>query len=218
MHLFLFRHPEAQKNRLAVHGGCGTGLTEKGHSQARAMGAFLRQHLVPGKSILYYHWARQVRETVALIQEVFPVPLKLDDRLRGIHIGVLAGLSEQEARQQWPEAAKRLFDEWNRGNLIITNLNIPGQEPFDCFKERVSGVFDEWMKLEKDYLIFVGTRSVLIMLVNLIKMGKNFNPHHYQVYSFAPGSLTHVEFPPHSPPIFHRFNDTSHLQSCSAQS
>jgi len=162
--------------------------------------------------MIYAHYVPQVAETAVILSQHLYTPVTWDSRLQGLHLGVLHGLNQLEASQFFPKDWYRL-EMWRQGKLPIYKLNIQNAEPLHHFRQRVESVYQEWIsQVHINTIIAVLTRSTLIMLTNLIKLGKNFNYRDYQVYDFAPASITLVELDP-SPRLL-LFNSTAHLQPC----
>jgi broad specificity phosphatase PhoE len=121
---------------------------------------------------------------------------------QGISLGVLAGLSRDEALLNYPEAAQRL-ELWRKGCLKIDKLLIPSAEPVDSFKERVAKVLNEWVACNSHpTIVAVCTRSTLIMMTNLITLADTFSYSQYRVYEFIEGSLTEIDIIGSSAHIF----------------
>jgi broad specificity phosphatase PhoE len=190
----LLRHPEAWKTVEDRHGGEGTNLTSKGFQQCDAITHYiLTNHGPVHNAALVGHRAPQVHATVQHLSMKLGIRPTWDERLHGIGLGVLSGLSRAEAVEQWPNEAKRL-ELWRKGKLSIDDLRIPQAEPFDKFHKRVESVLADWLSMTGvSPLVAVCTRSVLIMLVNLIELADEFNSKRYRVYDFHPGSITEVE-------------------------
>lgn len=190
-HLYLVRHAEARKNVEGRQGGQGTELTATGQAQARQLGAYLaeRESDEGHKVIVYAHAAPQVRQTAGTIAGVLGWRLEEDDRLRGLHLGRLAGLTPQQARQVDPAAVERL-NEWARGDLPIDRLSLPDSEDLTEFRERVAGCLDRIRRsYEPACAVIVGTTSTLIMLRNLLTLQAAFSYSRYRAYSFSNASV-----------------------------
>jgi broad specificity phosphatase PhoE len=190
-HLYLVRHAEARKNVEGRQGGQGSGLTAVGQAQARRLGAYLaeRESYEGHKAVVYAHLAPQVRQTATTIAGVLGWRLEEDERLRGLHLGRLAGLTWEEARDTDPAAVKRLHN-WARGSLRIDRLGLPGSEDLTEFRERVAACLDRVMlSYESACAVIVGTTSTLIMLRNLLILGPAFSYAHYRAYSFPNGAV-----------------------------
>lgn len=190
-HLYLVRHAEARKNVEGRQGGHGSELTREGMAQARRLGAYLAEEESGHghKAVVCYHAVAQVQETATSIANVLGWPMEQDERLRGLHLGRLAGLTPSEARRADAAAVDRL-DRWARGKLRIDQLALPGAEDLGRFRRRVADCLDQVMRsYEHACLILVGTTSTMIMLQNLLVLGAAFSYELYRSYPFANGSV-----------------------------
>lgn len=192
--LILIRHPEAQKNIEDRHGGGGSLLTEAGLRQCERIAQYLHTEFdLSAGCILVGHRVPHVEETVQRLSSLLEVVPTWDERLCGLNLGVLAGLSRSEAAVRWPEAARRL-ELWRAGQLTMDKLNIPGGEAVDLFKERTEHLLKDWLGPTSPRLVVaVCTRSTLIMLVNMIELGADFTYARYRSLTFTSGSITRVE-------------------------
>lgn len=209
--LLLIRHPEARKNLEDRHGGVGSSLTSRGLHQCDILVKYIGSSFQPsGRYVIFGHNVPQVKETVERIANSLQLTTHWDERLRGVDMGKLAGLSRAEAAHQWPEAAERL-ELWRCGKIHIDKLEMPDGEPIDNFRTRIEGLLDSWLQMqEAETVIVVCTRSVLIMLVNLIELGRNFNYAQYNVYEFDAGGITEVDIADLTPKIV-ALNQTAYL-------
>lgn len=190
-HLYLVRHAEARKNVEGRQGGEGTELTAAGEAQAYRLGAYLaeRESDEGHKAVVYAHSAPQVHQTATAIAGVLGWRMEEDERLRGLHLGRLAGLTLEEARGADPAAVKRL-DDWARGSLRIDRLGLPGSEDLTEFRERVAACLDRVrLSYESACVVIVGTTSTLIMLRNLLTLGPAFSYARYRAYSLPNGTV-----------------------------
>lgn len=189
--LILARHGEALKNVRDEHGGVGTALTERGRRQARV----LAEQIVfacggnTDSICLLAHDMPQVAETARIVSsEIGLGEVAMDERLQGLDLGVIAGLSRADAATEYPEAARRLED-WRHGRLLLNELRLPGAEPVDQFRRRVVAGLGEAVNNAQGTVAMVLTRSVLIMATNLLNLGDQFSYELYRSYEFPPATL-----------------------------
>lgn len=104
-------------------------LNEAGREQARALAATLARLPL---AALYSSDLLRARETAEIILAAFPAPLPYhpDARLREVDVGLVAGLTVDEARERFPE-----WREKNAKDPLGTPL--PGGESFRDLAERV---------------------------------------------------------------------------------
>src|ERR1035437_3084575 len=121
--VLLLRHAEALKNIEDRHGGAGTGLTNNGLQDCVRIAAFLREVTQGTTPCLFGHRVPQVQMTVNSLAGALDLSPIWDERLHGIDLGLLAGLSRDEASQRYPDSARRL-DLWREGRLRIDELAL----------------------------------------------------------------------------------------------
>ena len=192
--ILLVRHAEAQKNVEDRHGGPGTPLTPDGVTQCELLARFVRTELgSSGRCLLVGHPVPHVEQTLSLLSNHLGLDSTLDARLKGIDLGPLAGLSRDEATERFPVEAARL-EMWRAGKLSIGDLLLPDAEPVEHFEGRVRSALEGWLSAAgMDAVVAVCTRSTLIMLVNLVKLGVDFCYERYAVYDFLPASVTRID-------------------------
>lgn len=169
MRLSLARHAEAEKNLLGSHGGNGTALTPLGRRQA----ARLAEECSSISCILYTE-RTQCRETAEILSQRLGVPARREHRVRPIGLGVADGLTQAELRVHYPSVASRM-EKWRNGELEICDLAIPGgEDPVEYFEHGLRFLSDLSSGEIEDCLL-VGTRSVLVLLWNIL-IGHNVYP------------------------------------------
>jgi broad specificity phosphatase PhoE len=189
--ILLLRHAEAVKNVEDRHGGGGTDLTSVGLSQCTTLALFVKSKCREPYAVVA-SGTPQIWQTAECIARNLGVVPERDERIRGLDLGVLAGLSRAEAARLWPEEAQML-DRWREGQLKITELRLKGVEPLATFRERVADAFQVWQtRNDIQTVVAVCSRSTLIMLVNLARLGPRFNYDDYAVYDFDIGSAVEL--------------------------
>jgi broad specificity phosphatase PhoE len=193
--LFLVRHAESLKNLRDEHGGKGDKLSDNGMEQCEGISSFLQAEGINEKnSVLFWHSMPQIVETAEIICKRNKYGSFCDERLTGLDLGVLAGLSRQKALQLYPQAAERL-EQWRKGLLTIDRLVIPGAERPSSFYKRVKSFLDQRaLSNSAQNVIIVGTTSAMIMILNIFLLGRDFNFRNYKNYTFHCGSITKLGF------------------------
>lgn len=189
--LILARHGEALKNVRDEHGGSGTALTDRGKRQARVLAEQIALACDGNTEsvCLLAHNVPQVAETAKIVSsEIGLGEVTMDERLRGLDLGVIAGMSRADAATEYPEAAQRLED-WRHGRLLLNELRLPGSESVDQFRRRVVTGLGEAVNNAQGTVAMVLTRSVLIMVTNLLSLGEQFSYEMYRSYEFPPAAL-----------------------------
>ncbi len=191
--ILLVRHPEAKKNLEDRHGGPGTPLSDHGKKQCTAIAEHIRRHYGSLKcKALVGHTIPQVKETVEFLSRFLGIEPVWNEKLQGINLGVIAGLSRAEANHRWPHEAKKI-ELWRGGQIRIDEMNIQDAEPIEDFKCRINNILLEWInRRDMDLLMAVCTRSVLIMLTNLVAMIDGFDYGNYRPFNFKAGSITEL--------------------------
>ena len=176
------------KNIQDRHGGDGTALTPEGITQARVMRTRLSQRIGDRQTVVGYHDVPQVRETVAIVAGELSWSLTRDERLRGLNLGTLAGLTRSEASISHPDAAARL-EKWRAGGISITDLQLPDAEPVAAFESRVRLALDDLIQTA-DVVIAVVTRSTFIMVTNILTLFDSFSYDEYKPYAMANAAIS----------------------------
>ena len=209
--ILLIRHPEANKNLADQHGGAGTSLTVNGRAHCKFIASYILSKYQPIiNTVLVGHKIVQVQETTDILGHLLCINPIWEERIRGLNLGVLAGLARDEALLRWPASAKRL-EKWRNGHIKINELNIPYAELLVEFKNRIESTLNDWVEMfEAKLIIVVCTRSSLIMLVNLLKLSSSFSYDLYKPYDFEAGSITEIQIKNSTPKII-SFNNTEYL-------
>jgi len=209
--ILLIRHGESYKNVEDRHGGDGSSLKAKGQRQCHLLGQYIRQHCEHASDLVIIgHHIPQVAETAGLLAKELQCRAEWDERLKGLHLGVLSGLSRDEAMRKWPEAAL-LLELWRSHKLKINRLSIPGAEPIDGFRVRIEAALNDCLRLREERLLaIICTRSALIMMTNLTILGSAFDYEHYKLYDFSDASITEISVRSGSMEIV-RLNSVEHL-------
>jgi 2,3-bisphosphoglycerate-dependent phosphoglycerate mutase len=164
--LALIRHGYCVKNAEKRHGGIGSPLTEVGRHEASARAAQLaRKGISP--AVIFTVERLQCAETAAIIADKLGgiplVPLAFEPYF----LGVLSGLSEEECAQRYPQLAQAMT-RYRRGEIEIAEVNIPKASDPIAFVHAAQVTLGELVsRLQSQDVIVVGTRSVLVGLLNV---------------------------------------------------
>ena len=102
--LILIRHGETLWNtQLRMQGSLDSDLTPKGELQIKALGEWMKE--VPF-DYLYCSDTPRAHKTAEALSKYTGHTLNFDKRLREKNLGILEGLTSDEAREQYPEAFK----------------------------------------------------------------------------------------------------------------
>lgn len=164
--VILIRHAEATKNVEDRHGGIGGELTARGTLHAREFAKDAVRYFGSVATIISGD-KPQCIATAGIFAEQLGLQYKIADGLQPFYLGVLDGLSKAEAMERYPTYAQ-LMERWRRGFNEIDTLNISGAS--DLLKFYEQGIlFEERLRNESMPLIFVGTRSLLVLMWNVFR-------------------------------------------------
>ena len=163
--IVLMRHAKAKKNVLNKHGGKGTSILDKSKEDIKKTMENLLVFYSP--SVIFSSPRPQCVETAKFIQDNYSLIFKTSDLLTPISLGVLDGLSIDEASDYFPEYAKQM-DDWRNGKIEINELTIQGMEnPFDFYNKGLRFINTLEGSNQSNCLV-IGTRSILVMMGNLL--------------------------------------------------
>jgi len=163
--LVLLRHAFSQKNLEDRHGGEGSSLTSQAFKDLDRVVSRCRDSSISIERVVCSP-RRQCMETAEyLAKRLIAVSECLED-LRPLHLGVLDGLSRDEAAALFPHEAE-LMETWRRGQIEIAQLIIPKAEPYNLFFNRGQSFLSSVLERGSDTMI-VGTRSILILLLSIL--------------------------------------------------
>lgn len=193
--IILLRHAHSEKNAEDRHGGEGRGLTSLGYDELTRLTLYLKRHVQICNPRIFYTPITQAEISARFLGEQFKTICDTDQRIRPLNLGVLSGLSREEAAKLFPEPAKRL-EEWRRGDLRFDELEIPNAENFSAFWDRgVSFLMDRLVAPnETADLLIVGTRSILILLSNILLRNTFLTGKPYTVFEFNNSGITILRY------------------------
>src|SRR5437879_523609 len=98
--LVLWRHAQSEDNAAGVlQGQRDSPLTKTGWEQARLAVPILARF---DPQIIVASDLQRAVNTAQVFTEVFPVPLRVDKRLREVNLGLMQGLTPGEIGRRWP--------------------------------------------------------------------------------------------------------------------
>lgn len=193
--IILVRHAECYKNIRDEHGGKGDVLTMKGKKQLLSLSKKIDQlnikHQIPA-NMLFYSDVSQIMQTAEYLSIKLGVPAMLDERIAPLNLGILDGLSKKEAMTKFPDEASQL-EKWRSGMLEIRDLQIPCAESFDTFWNRGKSFIFELTKNSTSAIV-VGSRSVLILLMNILLDQNPYVDGKYYPYNFSCASIAYFSY------------------------
>lgn len=188
------RHAESDKTLRKIHGGSGTTITEQGQKDIEKLAGFINEALANRvrSARIYASFVPQVRLTAEMLSQTTSIPVELYENLKNINMGVIDGLSDEDASARYPEAMQRL-KMWREGLLSVEEIKIPGAEPLSRFVERVAEVIKRGLENDDELRIFIVTRSVGIAILNTLLSESTLAGKPYTRFRLDPCSATLVE-------------------------
>jgi len=185
--LVLLRHGESNKNLKDKHGGPGEPLTEKGKQEIINASKMINEIKALKSAIIYYSERQQLIETVNFLCPLINGIAKADNRILPLGLGILDGLSNEEAMRKFPYTAK-LMNEWREGKIEICDLIIPKAESLQNFWNRGKNFLSEIIA-EESFPIIVGTRSILTLLISILLKRGIMRGGGYKSITIPPGGM-----------------------------
>jgi len=202
MRLLLIRHGQSVGNAAdRIQGLNDEPLTELGREQAQALAYRVRAQYA--LSAVYSSPLLRARETAEIIAAVLGLEVRVEDRLKEYHPGVVTGMRFEEVQAQYPEVAKRWAeDSWR--------VPIPGEEGVELFQRRVMAAMDEIVTAhrgDKTVAVVAHGGTLSAYLAGLLEL--DFRKR--QPWVFANASLSMV-IPDGIRPRLALLNDTCHVE------
>lgn len=193
--IILLRHAHSEKNAEDRHGGEGRILTSSGYNELARLTLYLKMNVQICNPRIFYTPITQAEISARYLGEQFQTICNADQRIRPLSLGVLSGLSREEAVKLFPEPAKRL-EEWRKGNLRFDQLKIPNAENFSDFWDRGTSFLKDRLVAPNEVsdLLIVGTRSVLILLLNVLLRNTFLAGQPYSVFDFSNSGVTILRY------------------------
>lgn len=109
--LYVIRHGETLANRERRYlGALDPELTEQGRQQAQA----LRAHLPANINAILTSPRHRARQTAEILNQQLQRPLRVNTQFRERNVGVFEGLTQAEAREQYPHLwARTITRQWD---------------------------------------------------------------------------------------------------------
>lgn len=160
MHLYLIRHGQSYVNLKEWDGGNqDTGLTELGHRQAAALGAWLPAE-VPAIDAIYASTMQRALETAGYIAQAYGLTVQPDDRLREIG-------NNRADHLPWPsDDLPEYSDYWGseRPFASITPAR-EGGESLMHFRTRVGAFVEDMIEKHRDEIVVAVCHGGVIELI-----------------------------------------------------
>ena len=161
--LFLIRHGETSWNAIGRwQGWAPIPLNDVGRKQARSLGNFLQEkHDVKH---IYSSDLPRAAETAQIVADILAVPITLDERLRGPHVGAWQGLTRDDV-VQWDGAR---FEAYLKD---LHHFQRPGGESLQQTASRCLSLIDDKCTLHANDSFAIVTHSgALYGILNELKL------------------------------------------------
>src|ERR1043166_6590223 len=160
----IIRHAVALKNLEDRHGGTGSNLAPIAVQEIQELVGHLKAKEIQAGT-LFYSPVMHAEETAHFMAELLSSRAEASHLIRPLNFGLVAGLRTAEVKVQFPDVAYRL-EQWRAGQLEAIDLDLPEAESFPEFWQR--GI--TFLRcIPEGQNIVVGTRSVLVLLGNILR-------------------------------------------------
>jgi len=163
--IILIRHGQTEWNRVErFRGRVDVPLNETGLVQAEATGQRVADEWHP-MAVYSSPLARAVKTAEAVVKH-FDLPVLVHPRLADIDYGEWQGLTPEDARQRWPEAAEAWYN-------APQTACIPGGESLDDLRRRLMGTVEELVNRHAgETIVLVGhTVTNRVILLGVLGLG-----------------------------------------------
>lgn len=196
MKLLIIRHGESEADILNVHEGrADFPLTERGHSQARAMSEYVHEHYRVEK--IYHSTLKRAAQTAVHLADETGAFLYPDEHLLEFNNGLIAGMSYTEADEKYPiqkvpvHAAvyqqESLLDFRYRAEYILSKIIADSDDKSTVAVVTHGGMINQLYRaffrlpVVCDYVFPTGDTGIhewLIREKTRVVLKANFIPHH----------------------------------------
>lgn len=170
MQLYFVRHGQSRVNlgNWDELDNMDAGLTDLGHKQAAALGAWLRQHEAKAHA-LYSSTMRRARETAHYVGEALALSATFDDRLRELANTYVNGLPVEEAN-----LPRTFIDQWwHEAPFAARTQQFAGAESWMHMRIRLAQLVDELTHKHLGQQVYVVAHGGIIdaMFDNVFNIG-----------------------------------------------
>jgi broad specificity phosphatase PhoE len=186
--IWFIRHGESFKNINEIYGDSGQNLTEKGKLQCEEIVVkILSENLDKSRTLIIWHNSAPIIEELNIIKSKLDYGYILDDSIKGIYLGVANGISQEDLKTQYPDDALMLI-RWQKKEIPASEFKISKMEsPQNFFCRIINFISSCKDNQNTDNFIVLCTTSVMIFIINLIVLGKNFDITSYYHYDIKNG-------------------------------
>ncbi|MGD2251642.1 MAG: histidine phosphatase family protein [Anaerolineales bacterium] len=160
--LILIRHGETDSNLERRYTGyLDVPLNARGKRQAKALADRLQPRPIDW---IYSSDLIRARQTAEILGMATGTEVRLDRRLREIHLGEWEGSRFDDIRASQPETWKRRLE-----NPL--EVHPPGGEDMASFRKRVLEALDDILRLHADQLVAIVTHGLVLSVIKLHHLG-----------------------------------------------
>ncbi|MCZ2114893.1 MAG: histidine phosphatase family protein [Anaerolineae bacterium] len=160
MHLYLIRHGQSYVNLKEWTGGNqDTALTELGHRQAAALGAWMPTE-VPHIDILYASTMRRAQETASYLSLAYNIIPTSDDRIREIG-------NNRADHRPWPNGDLPEYSDYWGSERPFSSVT-PGREGGESlmhFRVRIGSFIEEMIERHREQTVVAVCHGGVIELI-----------------------------------------------------
>jgi alpha-ribazole phosphatase len=151
--LIFVRHAEAEGNKTRrFHGWTDSGITEKGHLQAKRVAERLVSMDV---DVIYSSSLKRTMQTASYISEALKLPVITSDRLKEINGGDWEDVPWEQLQERWPDE----YEAWEKRPY---EHRMPNGESMDEFQNRLINEVMRIIRLNEGRSILVVTHGTAI--------------------------------------------------------
>jgi alpha-ribazole phosphatase len=160
--LILIRHGETDANLQRRYSGhLDVPLNTRGQHQAKALADRLHPRPI---DCIYSSDLIRARQTAEILGKATSIGVRLDPRLREIHLGEWEGSRFEDIRASQAETWKRRLE-----NPL--GVHPPGGETMASFRMRVLEVLGDILRLHADQLVAIVTHGLVLSVIKLHHLG-----------------------------------------------
>ncbi len=176
--IYIFvRHAESEKNIRDVTGGKGEKLTKKGMEQATVLSSFLFDKIKGKELDIISSDTMQTKQTAKIVADMFHENYLVTEKLDPAGMGVISGLTKREMKEKYPDLYEQMAL-WREQKIEAIQLEIPEMEIPIVFWDRIVNYLKEIN--DGKMKILVCTRSIMVLVYNLVKGNKPILGHGYK--------------------------------------
>ncbi len=182
--IVLARHGESAWHREDRYVGVSDiGLTERGHAQARELGAWAPRQ---GFAALISSPLRRCRDTAAEVVGSTGLELRIDDRLTELDFGIAEGRRRQELKEEHPEAYRAFVED------PVAHHFAQGEDPIAAAVRFVAALTD-LIEIYPQQRVLVVAHATVLRLALCRLLGLPLSSYRTVLPRLTNGSISEIE-------------------------